>query len=178
MAKKKAAARKSATRKKPARKKPAEVLDPVLVDSVVLLIVNGTGPASVAGRLADSEGLPLDLANRYVSEARRKLTLAAKYHRDREIGTAITRLNQIYSLAIDALDFSAALQAQKELDRLLALQQPAPQEEVKDVTQETPESRAIREHLIPLELTDADAALGEHVRIAALFLIDVLEPGE
>lgn len=110
-------------------------------------------------------------------QARRKLTLAADYNRDEQLGTAVTRLNDIYARAIRAQDIKTGLVAQKELNKLLDLYRMTPEHagdatEGEDSGPQQAELDAIRGHLLPLNLAEASYPLREHARIAAEIVRD------
>jgi len=54
-------------------------------------------------------------AKAIVGEARKRITVAADYARDEQIGVAFMRLNDLYSKSVVAQDYRTALAAQKEL---------------------------------------------------------------
>jgi hypothetical protein len=62
-----------------------------------------------------------------IGEARKQLTLAAEYNRNEMLGTALTRLNDIYARCIRAgaegsgPNLAKALDVQKEINRLAGL---------------------------------------------------------
>ena len=62
-----------------------------------------------------------------LAEARKRLTLAAEYNRDELLGTALTRLNDLYSRCIRAgadgngPNLAKALDVQREINRLVGL---------------------------------------------------------
>jgi hypothetical protein len=110
-----------------------------------------------------------------IAKARRKLTLAADYNRDEQLGTAVTRLNDIYARAIRAQDSKTALQAQREINRLLDLYASA-EREVGDGAGDTALRRQldlIAGYLLPLKLAGEHYPVEEHARIAA----DVIRAG-
>jgi hypothetical protein len=117
-------------------------------------------------------GIESNQVNEAICEARRKLTRTADYNRDEQLGTAITRMNDIYSRAIRAGDIKTALMAQRDINKLLDLYREATTES-RDSSEDVSslnaqeELRLIRQHLIPLELADEAYPLPEHARIAA-----------
>lgn len=140
-----------------------------VLDKLVLLLVSQVaGPAldEAAARL----GVPAEKIPDTIAEARRRLTVAADYNRDEQIGTAFVRLNDLYRRSLAVQDVKTALAAQRELNKLLDLYRVTPERAVEVAEAEdddNTELAAIREHLIPLGLAAADYPLREHARIAA-----------
>ena len=147
---------------------PEKPPDHPAVEKVLLLMVSGL-PAAELLAACKTLGVPDDQAEEVVRAARRRLTLAARFHRDRELGTALTRLNDCYTRALKAQDIRTALGAQKELNRLAGLYQPraATTAGEPSTKAEQAELDAIRQHLLPLKLAPATYPIREHVRIAA-----------
>lgn len=171
MAKKKAA--KKAAKRSRAAVRPT--IDPEVIDRVVLALIQEPLDSTVCQFCVAELGIPCADVDRYVAEARRRLTIASKFHRDRELAAGIRNLKRALSIAATKADPHGMVAAQQAINKLLALQQPAPQEEQRDASKESPEAKAIRDHLVPLGLADESAALSEHVRIAALTIIDTME---
>jgi len=108
-----------------------------------------------------------------VAEARKRLTLAAEYNRDELLGTALTRLNDLYSRCIRSQNEAKALHVQREINRLTGLYDEPPPADI-DADGETAadgemvgEMEAVGEHLFALELTTRAYPLREHARLAA-----------
>ena len=154
--------------------KPAE--NPA-IDKVLLLMVSGLSHADLtAACISNLEVPPKEVAG-IIARARRKLTLAADYNRDEQIGTAVTRLNDIYARAIRVQDIKTGLVAQKELNKLLDLYRMTPEHAAdgadgEEAGPDGTELAAIRGHLLPLGLAAADYPLREHARIAAELVRD------
>jgi len=142
-----------------------------IADKVLLLLVSGAGEASIAEGLAKL-GVPAEERPAILAEARRRITLAADYHRDHELGQAIVRLNDCYRRSLAVQDAKPALASQKELNKLMDLyaksDAPPP---VEGESQAAAELAAIGHHLIPLGLAPADSPLEEHARLAALRIL-------
>lgn len=150
-----------------------------LIEKLVMLMVSGMTNADLAAACVEKLEVPPDKVARVIAQARRKLTLAADYNRDEQIGTAVTRLNDIYARAIRAQDIKTGVSAQKELNKLLDLYRVTPEhavggEKEKDPAQDQAELDAIRAHLLPLGLAQSDYPLREHARIAAEVVRDHL----
>src|SRR5512138_354026 len=89
-------------------------------DRIVLLLVNGMS-AEQAEAFAIQSGAEPEAARHVVAEARKRITVAANYTRDEQIGRAVMRLDDLYAKSIAGQDIRTALQAQRELNRLLDL---------------------------------------------------------
>lgn len=147
------------------------------IETVLLLMVSGMGHAALVDACVSKLEIAPAEAEAVIAEARRKLTLAADYNRDEGIGTAVTRLNDLYARAIRAQDIKTALAAQKELNHLQGLYreeapgaaagEPDAGEGDAGADPDAAEIAAIRGHLMPLALAAADYPLREHARIAA-----------
>lgn len=142
------------------------------IESVILLMVTGLSQADLAEACTEKLGIMPGDVKEILDLARRKLTLAADYNRDEQVGIAITRLNDLYSRAIRVQDNKTALAAQREINKLQGLycapglaSDKEPETDAEGM--EGPELSAIRGHLIPLGLAAPDYPLREHVRIAA-----------
>ena len=139
-----------------------------LRDRVVLLLTNGMTVEAAEGYCVKHGGLDADAARRLVAEARKRLTVAADYARDEQLGKAVMRLDDLYAKSIAARDTRTALQAQRELNRLMGLYSMA---DVGETVTESDEAERrldlIASYLLPLELTDARYPVEEHARVAA-----------
>jgi len=147
------------------------------IDKVLLLMVSGLSQTELTAACIGKLNVPPEETAGLIAQARRKLTLAADYNRDEQIGTAVTRLNDIYARAIRTSDIKTCLVAQKELNKLLDLYGFTPEHgadtsDVDDATPQHAELDAIRGHLLPLGLAAADYPLREHARIAAEIVRD------
>ncbi len=140
----------------------------VLKDRAVLLLISGMS-VSAAETFCVQQGADLDAARRIVAEARKRITVAADYARDEQFGRAIMRLEDLYAKSIAAQDTRTALQAQRELNRLLGLYSPreASADEPGDAAALHRRLELIAGYLIPLRLADPQYPVEEHVRIAA-----------
>lgn len=119
--------RKKKTAKKTARpKRPPANPPEAAVDKIVLLMAAGSNEATIRQRVAEGKlEIPASLLDAGLAEAKQRITLAADYHRDRELGESITRLKDVYKTARAMVDLRVALQAQRELNRILRLDRPA-----------------------------------------------------
>ena len=148
----------------------------VELDKVIRMLISGVSEEAVRHACVENFGLDHAEAAKLVVEGRQQITLAADYHRDEELGTAIARLKDLYSRSIAASEVKTALAAQKELNRLLKLYD-APHEPSGEI--ETAEVRADHQaafdHLVPLDLAGPDAPLAEHARLAVAKILELQE---
>lgn len=133
-------------------------------------MVSGLGDAALRDALTQIDPpLTPDQVAPAIAEGRRRITLAADYHRDHEIGRAITRLNDLYRRALAAQDIKHALAAQRELTKLFDLARP-PTDAAGPANEE---AAAIRRHLEPLDLAEPGTPTVELCRLAVGRIIDL-----
>lgn len=141
-----------------------------LRDRLLLLLVNGMTVEAAEGYCVQ-QGLDQDSSKGAVQDARKRLTVAADYARDEQLGRAVMRLDDLYAKAIAGQDPRTALQAQRELNRLLNLYGGSAARDPEGGGAELGDMRRqlelIAAHLVPLGLTDASYPLEEHARLAA-----------
>ena len=141
-----------------------------LKDRIVLLLINGMSTEAARG-LCIQQGQPPDEASRIVEDARKRITVAADYTRDEQLGKAVMRLEDLYAKANAAKDIRSALQAQRELNRLLSLyadtRQAAPGEDDSDTSVLRKQLELIASYLVPLKLAEPSYPVEEHARLAA-----------
>jgi len=138
-------------------------------DQIVLLLVNGMSAES-AERYCLSKGSDPEDARRIVAEARKRITVAADYTRDEQIGRAVMRLDDLYAKSIAGHDIKTALQAQREVNRLLDLY--AGSSKVESISEEDAagfrrQVELIASYLLPLKLVGENYPVEEHARVAA-----------
>ena len=141
-----------------------------LRDRLVLLLTNGMSIEAAEGYCIRQGGLDLDAARRTVADARQRITVAADYARDEQLGKAVMRLDDLYAKSIAAQDTRTALQAQRELNRLLGLyhpKEPTDGEAADDAQDALRRLELIASYLLPLKLTDERYPVEEHARLAA-----------
>lgn len=146
-----------------------DVKTDLMRDRVVLLLINGMSVGS-AETFCVQQGATLDAAKQIVGEARKRITVAADYTRDEQFGRAIMRLDDLYAKSMAAKDTRTALQAQRELNRLLSLYSPRESPhtpEAGDLVSMRKQLDLIAGHLLPLKLADPQYPLEEHARLAA-----------
>lgn len=137
-----------------------------LTDRVLLLLLNGMSPQA-AEAFCHNRGQSPDAARQIVAEARKRITLAAEFSRDEQLGKAVSRLEDLYAKSVVAQDIRTALQAQRELNRLLSLYSRPLQEDCPRDEGAAQRLELIERYILPLHLTDASYPIEEHVRIAA-----------
>ena len=138
-------------------------------DRVVLLLVNGMSAES-AESFAIQSGADPDEARQTVADARKRITVAADYTRDEQIGRAVMRLDDLYAKSIAGQDIRTALQAQRELNRLLDLyagSSPAEGGAGHDAAELRRQVELIASYLLPLCVADEQYPVEEHARVAA-----------
>jgi len=143
---------------------------PGIRDRLVLLLTNGMSVEAAEGYCVRQGGMDLDTARRTVAEARQRITVAADYARDEQLGKAVMRLDDLYAKSIAAQDTRTALQAQRELNRLLGLYSPkdtADGDAPTDAQDALQRLELIASYLLPLKLTDERYPVEEHARLAS-----------
>ncbi len=73
------------------------------LDRIVLLLTNGMS-VEAAESYCLTQGLDPDAARRVVAEARQRITVAADYARDEQLGKAVMRLDGLYAKSIAGHD--------------------------------------------------------------------------
>lgn len=138
------------------------------IERVLLWMVSGlTGPDLETACVAKLDVDPAQV-KAVIAEARKRLTLAAEYNRDELLGTALTRLNDLYSRCIRTQNEAKALDVQREINRLTGLyRQPSLAALDSDGGESAEELEAIGQYLLPLVLTSEAYPLREHARLAA-----------
>ncbi len=95
-----------------------------------------------------------------------------RYARDEQLGKAVRRLDDLYAKSIAAQDTRTALQAQRELNRLLSLYSAADSDKTQSGESDDGDEAARRlalvaSYLLPLRLTDEKYPVEEYARLAA-----------
>jgi hypothetical protein len=137
---------------------------------VVLLLTNGMSVEAAEGYALKQGNLDADAAHRLVAEARQRITVAADFTRDEQLGKAITRLDDLYAKSVTAHDTRTALQAQRELNRLLGLYAAGDAAGPNGGTEDNDAGQRlelIASYLLPLKLTDERYPVEEHARVAS-----------
>lgn len=142
-----------------------------LAEQLVLLLVSGI-PAETAERYCVQQGQTPANAKALVIDARNKITVAADFNREEQIGLQITRLEALYKSANGAKDFRTALQSIREKSRLLRLYNEPDSGINADL--DAQESQTIRrqlklitDYIRPLALVSDKYPIEEHVRVAS-----------
>jgi len=145
----------------------------VLKDRIVLLLISGMS-AEASESFCVQQGQAPDAARQIVADARKRITVAADYTRDEQLGKAVMRLEDLYAKSMAGQDIRTALQAQRELNRLLSLYAEARRADAAEDDRDEPETRRqlglIAAYLVPLKLTDRSYPVEEHARLAAELL--------
>jgi hypothetical protein len=139
-----------------------------LRDNVLMIVVNGASNAAAEAYAVRSGADPAE-ASRLVADARKRLTIAADYARDEQVGRAVMRLDSLYAKSISDGDTKTALQAQRELNRLLDLyaRPDSGQGTGEDSASIRRQLDTIEGHLRPLNLADESYPVEELARLAA-----------
>lgn len=139
-----------------------------LRDRIVLLLVNGMSAEAAEAFAIQSGAEPAD-AKQTVADARKRITVAADYTRDEQIGRAVMRLDDLYAKSIAGQDIRTALQAQRELNRLLDLYASGRSDAGggEDAGELRRQVELIASYLLPLKLADEHYPVEEHARVAA-----------
>jgi len=117
--------------------------------------------------LAEGLGVDAKAATALIDSARRKITLAADYHRDEELGRAIERHNQLYEMAVQQDDPNAGRAIERERCRLLDLfpKPHQPTQPGQGPTEAEAELERIVGYLEPLGLAPTGTPAAELVRL-------------
>lgn len=146
-------------------------MDQALQDRVVLLLTNGMSLEAATAYCVREAGDAVS-AERIVADARKRITVAADFARDERLGQAVMRLDDLYAKSIAGHDTRTALQAQRELNRLLGLYSEAESDPPNgniSGNSDGAEQRLdlIGRYLLPLGLADQRYPVEEHARLAA-----------
>lgn len=145
----------------------APTIDPAHLERAILLLTNGLSVDRVAMNLVATLGADAPAAEAAVNEARRRLTLAADFNRDEEIGKSRRTLESLLSICMAKKDVKTALQVQAKLIDLMGLK-PAKDEAPSDEGDESAgRLRVIEGYLLPLKLVETTYPIEEHARVAA-----------
>lgn len=137
-------------------------------DQVVLLLVGGISLDAIRAQ-ARRQGVSAARMRRLVAGARKKLAGSAGVARDEYLGKSVIRLEDLYSKAMAAKDVKSALQAQRELNRLLSLhkEQDSVEKSLGEGSEAQQRLDLIQAYLLPLGLIPAEYPVEEHARVAA-----------
>ena len=151
-----------------------------LIDRVILLLVNGMGVEQAESFCVEESSCTPEAAARIVSDARKRVVLAAQFDLSEETGKAFRRLEAIYSKASAERDLKTALQAQREMNQLLGLYRdkrapdPGP-DGSQDGPSVDPRVAAIEGHLRPLGLAPPETPIEEVARLAVQKILELAE---
>lgn len=143
-------------------------LDPAAMDMLVIATVSGMSRKGL-----QDTAIKLDIPEAYIDAAlvavRKRITIAAEFDRDAEVGIAYTRLNDVYRRALTGQDMKTALAAQKELNKLIGLYDRSADLPVSSSS--NVDAALAREHLVGLGIGGSDDSLAELARqVAARFM--------
>src|SRR5450759_3600171 len=144
------------------------------IERVLLWMVSGMSDADLATACVAKLDVDPAQVKAIIAETRKRLTLAAEYNRDELLGTALTRLNDLYSRCIRAgkddagPNLAKALDVQREINRLTGLYRQNSLAGLDSGSSEASEElEAVGEHLLGLNLASSAYPLREHARLAA-----------
>jgi hypothetical protein len=146
------------------------------IERIILWMISGLSGTDLETACVSKLNVDPTQVKAVIDEARKRLTLAAVYNRDELLGTALTRLNDLYSRCIRAgvdgggPNLSKALDVQREINRLTCLYRPASLgsfAEASQLGESAEELEAVGEYLLPLHLAGENYPLREHARLAA-----------
>ena len=145
------------------------------IDRVLLWMISGLAGADLENACIAKLDIDPAQVRGVISEARKRLTLAAEYNRDEMLGTALTRLNDLYGRCMRTTttegrpdpNVAKALDVQKEISRLAGLYRSVSFGGGESGASEASEElTAIGEYLLPLALAGETYPLREHARLA------------
>ena len=139
-------------------------------NQVVMLLTNGISMDAAESMLMQKHGMSLEQARECVTDARQRITIAADFSRDEQIGKAVMRFEDLYTKSIAAKDTRTALQAQRELNRLLGLYVHGGNDnggDIPDNSEAQQKLDLIASYLLPLRLANEGYPVEEHARIAS-----------
>lgn len=146
------------------------------IERIVLWMISGLGGVDLENAVIGKLGVDPTQAKAVIGEARKRLTLAAEYNRDEMLGTALTRLNDLYSRCIrvgEGQNLAKALDVQREINRLAGLYRGTGLAAAEQGGNESSEElAAVAEQLLPLELASESYPLREHARLAAQTILE------
>lgn len=163
---------KKAAAAKPAREVPEVEIPRALLERITQeLVVHGTPSSEIDRTTAGLKGYEDELIVAAVAEVRARMHRVAQIDRLAEIGESLMRLKRIVALAYADGQLSAAVSAQTQINKLLALFPKAGEGEGSRAPNLGPEIEhtleRIEAHLRPLELAPAGYPIEEVARIAA-----------
>jgi len=139
-----------------------------VIERALLWMVSGLAGADLENACIAKLDVDPAQVKAVIAEARRRLTVAADYNRDELLGTALTRLNDLYSRCLRQQNEAKALDVQREINRLTGLYgRPAAAAGDGADGEAAEELAAVVEHLLPLKLADPAYPPREQARLAA-----------
>lgn len=156
---------KKTTKKRASRAKPTPpppLSEKVLATVVRQLVMDGNSDDEVRAKNRGDERI-----DEYIAEARRRLAIMAQVDREAEIGMGIARMHTVFAIAIATDHPSAAVAAQAQISKLLALYPKEPKGDGSMGADQLDELQQIEQHLRPLGLGPEGYPLVELARLAA-----------
>jgi hypothetical protein len=126
-------------------------------DIIYTLLVNGASRFEICQYASKHWGLTNRQADRYIAGANSQIAAEAEYHRSRETGRSIARLNEVFKLCMAAKDYRSALAAQRELNALLSLYEPPAEQTLRILGLESAQLTAFVEAVKRLNWTPGEA---------------------
>ncbi len=143
------------------------VASPEIIDKIVRLLCNIQDRASIVGACLNKLNIAPADVDAAINAAKTRLTRAADYHRDHELGKALTRLNECYQRAVAVQDTKTAIIAQREINKLLDLYPTYPASSEDDSAATGPDgdgpSPDERREIEIQELSDLVGAIEAHI---------------
>ena len=141
-----------------------EISESTLNDTIIQIVKGISIDAIKAG--LDRKGLPTQLADECIEQAKVRIKIAATYDKQEQLGLAINQLNQIYTNSVEP-DPKTALQARKELSKIMNLYEVSKTQHNDNQEDHSEELDVIRQHLEPLGLAREGYPITELARLAA-----------
>jgi hypothetical protein len=133
------------------------------------LLLEGHPPDTCIG-VAISSGASAGDAAKMVSDMRKKMAGEADCSRPEQVGLAISQLKDLYKKGMMKSDYSTAMQARKELNRLMQLYGDVEKNDDStgfNLSVAEKKIEMISNYILPLKLCGEQFPVEEHVRIAA-----------
>lgn len=163
--------KKKSTKKKSTRSKKVSKPSPIPIDDGILrrlmddMILNGQPEQVVRRQFA--RAYKAEIIDAHIAELRSRIARSSRFDHDVEVGASVARLRSIMSKSIEEGEYTVAIQAQKELSKMMSLY---PGESVGARPESADQVNIIEQiegHLRPLGLARADYPIEGVARIAA-----------
>ena len=147
--------------------------DSETIYKVVMLLIKVPSEDLVRKVCVSEFKIPAESVDAIIEEANKKLWKAAEIHHNKELGTAITALRDLYSSNLKIKDYKTALLTRKELNRILGLYENEVEITEADEDEENEQLEEIRRHLEPLQLAPPGTPIVELVRLAVIRIAEM-----